>query len=275
MSLLTDTFRSSQGDVRFGWLGKGAPVVLVHGTPTSSFIWSKVAPRLADRWQVTVYDLPGYGASDKFAGQDVRLRSQAKVLRELLTHLGIAKPHLVGHDFGAATVLGAHLAEKVDVACLTIIDGVTLNPWGTPYSLLVQQNTAVFEAIPPHIHKAALDAHLRTAINRIPDHATMEALLAPWLGEVGQAAYYRQVAQYDHDFTAQLEKLYGGIRVPTRILWGAEDTWVHPDNAQRLRRLIPGATLEYLPDAGHFAMLDTPNAVADRIAAFLGRLDHL
>src|SRR3546814_1266408 len=41
--------------------------------------------------------LPGYGASDKFGGQDVRLRAQAKVLRELLTHLGIAKPRSEEH----------------------------------------------------------------------------------------------------------------------------------------------------------------------------------
>jgi pimeloyl-ACP methyl ester carboxylesterase len=274
MPPLTDSFRSSQGQVRYGRSGAGAPVILVHGTPTSSFVWSKVAPRLAESRQVIVYDLPGYGASDKFAGQDVRLRTQAKVLGELLRHLGVARPHLVGHDFGAATVLGAHLAERVEVASLTIIDGVALNPWGTPYSLLVQENVKVFEAIPPHIHKAALTAHLRGAVSRIPDDATMAALVEPWLGEIGQAAYYRQVAQYDHEFTAQLEKLYGAIRVPTQILWGAEDAWIDPGNARRLQRLIPGASLEYLPDAGHFAMLDTPNAATDRIAAFLDSLER-
>jgi pimeloyl-ACP methyl ester carboxylesterase len=274
MSLLTDDFRSSQGLVRYGQLGAGAPVVLVHGTPSSSFVWSKVAPLLARHWQVTVYDMPGYGASDKFGGQDVRLRSQAKVLREMLAHLGIEKPHLVGHDFGAATVLGAHAVEQVDVGSLTVIDGVALNPWGTPYSLLVQQNAKVFEAIPPHIHKAALEAHLRTTTSRILDEATMYALVSPWLGEIGQAAYYRQVAQYDHDFTAQLETLYPGIKVPTHILWGTEDQWIAPENGQRLQRLIPGATLDYLRDAGHFAMLDTPDTVAHRICSFLRSLDH-
>jgi len=274
MSLLTDDFRSNQGLVRYGQLGAGAPVVLVHGTPGSSFVWSKVAKHLAKHWHVTVYDMPGYGASDKFGTQDVRLRAQAQVLRELLAHLGIERPHLVGHDFGAAAVLGAHAVEKVDVASLAIIDGVAVNPWGTPYSLLVKQNIKVFEAIPPHIHKAALEAHLRGATSRILDEATMYALVSPWLGEAGQAAYYRQVAQYDHDFTAELETLYPRIAAPTHILWGAEDQWIPPENGQRLQRLIPGATLDYLKDAGHFAMLDTPDTVADRICGFLRALDH-
>ncbi|HEV8388562.1 MAG TPA: alpha/beta hydrolase [Dongiaceae bacterium] len=265
-------FTSSQGRVRYDIHGEGAPLVLVHGTPSSSFVWGKVWPRLAGRWQVITYDLAGYGASDKYADQDVRLRAQAHVLAELIAHLGLERPHLVGHDFGAATVLGAHLAEEVPVASLTIIDGVTLNPWGTPYSLLVRANVGVFQALPAYVHEAMLAAHLRTAVSRVLDEATLQALLAPWTGDVGQAAYYRQVAQYDHDFTGFLETRYPRIKVPTQILWGAEDRWIAPETAPRLQSLIPGARLSYLPDAGHFAMLDTPNAVAERIEEFLSGL---
>ena len=266
---MTQFFASSQGRIRYDIEGSGAPLVLVHGTPSSSFVWKNVAPRLADRWQVITYDLAGYGDSDKYAEQDVRLRAQARVLAELLKHLGVARPHLVGHDFGAATVLGAHLVEDTAVASLTVIDGVTLNPWGTPYSLLVRANVAVFQALPAYVHEAMLAAHLRSAVSRVLDDATLQALLAPWTGVVGQAAYYRQVAQYDHDFTRHLETLYPRIKVPTQILWGAKDRWIAPETAPRLQALIPGARLSYLPDAGHFAMLDTPNLVAERIAEFL------
>src|SRR5262245_58882016 len=78
-------------------------------------------------------DLPGYGRSDKFEGQEVRLRSFARVLREFVEHVGLRRPHLVGHDFGAAVVLGANLSENVEVSSLTLADGVVLNPWGTDY----------------------------------------------------------------------------------------------------------------------------------------------
>jgi pimeloyl-ACP methyl ester carboxylesterase len=266
----SSTFASSQGRIRYDIHGEGTPLVLVHGTPSSSFIWQNVWPRLSARWQVVTYDLAGYGASDKYEGQDVRLRTQAHVLAELIAHLGLERPHLAGHDFGAATVLGAHLAENVPVRSLTIIDGVTLNPWGTPYSLLVRANVGVFQAVPAYVHEATVAAHLRSAVSRVLDDATLQALLAPWTGEVGQPAYYRQVAQYDHDFTARLEALYPQIKVPTQVLWGAEDRWLPPETGQRLQALIPGAQLTYLPDAGHFAMLDTPNTLAEKIAGFAG-----
>jgi pimeloyl-ACP methyl ester carboxylesterase len=269
---MTQTFTSGQGRIRYDIHGEGTPIVLVHGTPSSSFVWQKVWPRLSSRWQIVTYDLAGYGGSDKYADQDVRLCSQAHVLAELIAHLSLERPHLVGHDFGAATVLGAHLVEKVPARSLTIIDGVTLNPWGTPYSLLVRANVGVFQALPGYVHEAMVAAHLRSAVTRVLDDTTLQALLAPWTGEVGQAAYYRQVAQYDHDFTGLLETLYPQIAVPTQILWGAEDRWLAPETAQRLQVLIPGARVSYLPDAGHFAMLDTPNNVAERIEAFLGGL---
>jgi len=265
-------FASSHGRIRYDIHGRGAPVILVHGTPSSSFVWDKVWPRLSDRRQVVTYDLAGYGGSEKFETQDVRLRSQAHVLEELIAHLGLPRPHLVGHDFGAATVLGAHLAEEVAVSSLTIIDGVTLNPWGTPYSLLVRANVGVFQALPAYVHEAMLAAHLRSAVSRVLDDATLQALLAPWTGAVGQPAYYRQIAQYDHEFTGLLEARYPRIKVPTQILWGAEDRWIALETARRLQGLIPQARLSYLPDAGHFAMLDTPTLLAERIAGFVESL---
>lgn len=63
------------------------------------------------------------------------------------------------------------------------------------------------------------------------------------------------------DFTKHLEALYPRIKAPAQILWGTEDRWIAPEAAQRPQTLIPGTRLSYLPDAGHFAMLDTPNLV--------------
>ena len=106
-------------------------MLLIHGTPFSSRIWSSVIDRLSSRFRIHFLDLPGYGRSDKFEGQEARLLSFARVLREFVEHVGLRRPHLVGDDFGAAAVLGANLIENVEVSSLTIADGVVLNPWGT------------------------------------------------------------------------------------------------------------------------------------------------
>ena len=89
MHTLTKSFASSQGQVRYDTHGTGTPIILVHGTPSSSILWSKVWPRLAANHQVILYDLIGYGLSEQREGQDVRIRTQAKVLAELIAHLGV------------------------------------------------------------------------------------------------------------------------------------------------------------------------------------------
>lgn len=255
-------FQSSAGSVAFGSAGEGEDVVLVHGTPTSSLIWREIVERLAPSYRVHWLDLPGYGASEKFAGQDVRLRVFARALREFIEHVGLVRPHLVGHDFGAATVLGAHLVEKVPVASLTVVDGVVLNPWGTPFSLHVKEHERVFANVPDYIHRAVLSAHLATVVARPLPNTLEKELVSPWTGENGQPAYYRQVALYDHAYTEELETLYPHIDVPMLVLWGEQDGWVDIEVGRRLSTLIPHSRMETLPDAGHFSMLDSPGLFA-------------
>src|SRR5215218_28424 len=99
----------------------GTPVVLVHGTPFSSHLWRRVVPALAQTNTVYAFDLPGYGSSEKREGQDVSLAAQGRVFSELLDHLGLDKPAVVGHDFGGAITLRAHLLEGRDFRAIALI----------------------------------------------------------------------------------------------------------------------------------------------------------
>jgi pimeloyl-ACP methyl ester carboxylesterase len=217
-------------------------------------------------------DLPGYGASDKYEGQDVRLRSFARVLAEWMAHKKLTDCHLVGHDFGAAAVLGAVAVEGVQAASLSIVDGVVLNPWGTEYSLLVRQHQSVFNALPQYIHDAALRAHISTASYHALPEDFICRIVAQWLDQEGQKAYYRQVAQYDHDYTAELETLYPNLKTPARVFWGRHDRWVDVSVGEKLASLIPSAELHVLPDAGHLSMIDCPGLLVQKLCQwFLGK----
>src|SRR5690606_30950138 len=81
--------------------------------------------------------------------------------------------------------------------------------------------------------------------------AELEELVSPWLGPVGQPAFYRQIAAADERFTAELEPLLADLDCPTHIVWAAEDTWIPVDRAHRLQRAVPGSSLTVLPAAGH------------------------
>jgi pimeloyl-ACP methyl ester carboxylesterase len=269
---LNERMASSAGQIAWGVTGDGPDVVLVHGTPASSVVWNGVIERLQGRYRIHVLDLPGYGQSEQFDGQEVRLRSFARVLAEFLAERGLDRPHLVGHDFGAATVMGAHLIEGRPAASITVADGVLLSPWGTPYSRHVNAHEAVFAVMPDYIHRATLAAHLATAVHRSMPPGLEAALIEPWTGAVGQPAYYRQVAQYDYEYTDWLEARYPQLDIPMGILWGEQDQWVPPSVGERLRDLVPGSSLRMLPDAGHFSMVDCPGLFARELEALL--TDH-
>ncbi|KAB7613934.1 alpha/beta hydrolase [Amylibacter sp. SFDW26] len=269
---LDKSFQSSVGAIRYGNIGQGPDVFLMHGTPTSSIIWEDIVEALKHKYHFHFMDLPGYGESEKFEGQDVRLRSFARALNELIQELEIENPTLVGHDFGAATVMGAHLIEGLPVNAICVADGVLLSPWGTKFSRHVKENEAIFAAVPEYIHEATIKAHLNTAMSTHQDRQKMKSLIAPWLGEVGQKAYYSQVGQYDYDYTTQLEDLYPTINVPMMIMWGERDQWVPISEGKRLQTMIKNAEFAALPDAGHFSMIDTPGLFANTLDAWLSKV---
>src|SRR5919106_470640 len=131
---------STHGRVRWDVFGAGPPLVLVHGTPFSSYVWRKVVPALAETNTVYAFDLPGYGSSEKREGQDVSLAAQGRVLCELLDHWGLDKPAVAGHDFGGAITLRAHLLEGRDFRAIALIDAVALSLWGSPFYRQISQN---------------------------------------------------------------------------------------------------------------------------------------
>ena len=98
--------------------------------------------------------------------------------------------------------------------------------------------------------------------------AELEPFIAPWLGPEGQPAFYRQIAQMDQRFTDEIEPLYGTIRCPVSLLWGAEDAWLPVAQGRKLAGMIPGCAFREVPDAGHFMQEDAPEAIVAEALAF-------
>jgi pimeloyl-ACP methyl ester carboxylesterase len=231
---------------------------MCHGTPWSSRLWGPLAERLNATHTTYRWDMPGYGESSKESDQRVSLDVQGELLHDLLEYWDLDAPHVVAHDYGGAVALRAHLLHGSRFASLALVDVVALAPWGSDFFRLVREHSDVFGALPAAIHEGVVRAYMAGASHRglTPDLAGM--LAAPWLGETGQAAFYRQIAEADQAYTDEIEPLYPTLDLPVLVVWGREDTWIPVDRAHRLASLIPGAELQIVDDAGHLIQLDQP-----------------
>lgn len=269
MWTLTKSVELEDGAVRWDSFGGGPPIVLVHGTPYSSFLWRDVAGALVRHGrQVYVFDHLGYGQSDKRDGQDLTIASQARNFAELLGHWNLQRPSVVACDIGGAIVLRALLLEDATYSDLTLFDAVTGGSWEHGLFALIRQHHGVFEQLPAYAHEALVTAHLRNGTHQGYRPGILEAYLTPWLGPDGQAAFYRQYRQLSQDDTASYEHLLGTIDIPVCLLWGRDDQILPPHHGEWIEQRVTHQGFTWIDEAGHLLPEDAPAQLVERLVEF-------
>ncbi len=266
---LSEVFEWESRQIAWTRAGSGPPVVFCHGMPFSSRVWAPFADALVDRFTVHLWDLPGYGRSSKHPRHPVHAGIHARVLRALLDHWGLDRPHVVAHDLGGLVSLRAHLVEGATYASLFLVDVVAIPPSGSPFFRFVQDNPALLAGLPDYVHEAIVRAYVGNAAHRGLDDDELDALVEPWTGAQGQPAFYRQIADYDLALLEENEKRLGDLDLPVRVLWGTEDAWIPIETGRRFAGLVPEASLTEVPGAGHLMQYDAPVALATALRDWL------
>ncbi|WP_432449599.1 alpha/beta fold hydrolase [Aliiroseovarius marinus] len=262
---LNETFQTSAGAVVSGRAGAGPALVLAHGWPWSSYSWHRLIPSLARRYEVYWYDMPGYGRSEMAADQRTSLDIQGEVFAEMLAFWGVDRPRVIAHDFGGAVTLRAHLLHGCDYEEYILMNVVAMRPWGSEFFDHVGKHVDAFSGLPPHIHEAVVSAYIKGAlVNPIHDE-DLRNLITPWLTEEGKVSFYRQFAQADERFTAEVEPMFGDIRCPVQILWGEDDPWIPLERGKALSRLVGQNRMRLLSGVGHLPQLEAPEKVLEAI----------
>ncbi len=253
------------------------PVVLIHGTPSSSFIWRTVAP-LVERTgrRVIVFDLLGYGASERpwEVAVDTSVSAQVAILEGVLAHFGVDHLDVVAHDIGGGVGQRFALFSPERVRSLTLIDTVSFDSW--PSKRTQEQMAQGLEMLikaPDAAHRAHFQDWLLSTVvdkQRLREGA-LDAYVDMISGPVGQGSFFQhQVAHYDPKHTSEISDRLSELgALPVQIIWGRDDAWQVVGWAEKLQAAIPGAELEVIPDCGHFAIEDKPAEVAALINAFL------
>lgn len=263
--------------IAYGIHGKGEPVVFVHGTPSSSYIWRKVLPKLIENdYQAHVFDLLGYGLSER-PWDDLDATSitgNAKILEGLLKYWGLDRFHLVAHDIGGGIAQRFAVENTHRLLSLTLIDVVSFDSYPSKHTQeQLKMGLDALARAPETEHREHFAKWLLTTHSR-PENFDPEALetYVDFIsGPIGQPSFFaHQVAHYDPKHTMEIaDRLHELGSIPVQLIWGAEDSWQVTEWAYKLQKAIPHSGLEFIPDCGHFAPEERPIEVADTILAFL------
>jgi pimeloyl-ACP methyl ester carboxylesterase len=119
--------------------------------------------------------------------------------------------------------------------------------------------------MPNDIHRALLRTYLQSSTHDPMPEDALEIYSAPWLGPIGQPAFYRQIAQMDLKYTNEIEPLYGRMDCPVTILWGQEDQWLPLKHGTALAEKLSNKACTIIPGAGHLVQEDQPEAIVAAI----------
>lgn len=274
------------GDSRVAYYeeGRGAPLLLLHGCPFSSFVWRKVIPLLSSAHRCLAPDLLGLGDTETSAKADWSLRSQARMILGFLDALGIERLHVVGHDHGGALaqLLAAEHPERIDR--LILANAEAYNNWPSneerPFAKLTQVPLLGEIVVWLWSHKPVLRSTLARARAVYDPRVLTPELLEGYIRANLSNRHRRKklarflAEQFDPNNNRVTVDLLPGLRQfthPTLLLWGQEDPHFGPQWGQRLYEDIPGAKrLELLPATGHLLMEERPDQFATRVLEFLG-----
>lgn len=222
--------------------GSGTPLVLVHGTPAHSVIWQSLVPAFVDAgFHVHLYDLPGFGASERPLTADTSVSAQVGFLLKLLEHWQLEKIHLFGHDIGGAISLRLAFDNPSLLKTLTIADIPSYNSWPSPTWKAMRDNYVDYALPPATEHYRAMSRQLKMAVfnKHLMTEQRLESYLAPLCGVMGQPSFYQhQVAHYNACYTSDFAEKLPQLQLPVQILWGAEDEWQPVEYGRCLQRDI-------------------------------------
>ncbi|MDQ3957991.1 MAG: alpha/beta fold hydrolase [Actinomycetota bacterium] len=234
-------------------LGRGEPVVVLHGWGGRIESMAPVLGCLAGTRRALALDLPGFGESplpDEVWGTP----EYADFVCDVLESLGIEAADFVGHSFGAKTSLqiAATRPGVVRKLVLTASSGLRTPP--------------------------SLGARVRRGMSRA-------GRVAGRFGPPGRAfrnAVYRRVASQDYReagalrpilvkvVNEDLRPLLPRVSAPTLLVWGTRDQAVPLSHGRAMEAGIPDAGLVLFEGAGHFAYLEEPDRFCTIVRHFIG-----
>ncbi|ABK75028.1 alpha/beta fold hydrolase [Mycolicibacterium smegmatis] len=258
------------------------PIVLLHGFPTSSFMFRDLIPLLARNHRVIAPDHLGFGFSDAPSADefDYTFDALADLTEGLLTHLGIVRYAIYVQDYGAP--IGWRLALRHPEAISAIVtqngngyvEGFVDGFWSTVWDYHREQTPQTEAAIRTALDPESVKWQYVTGV-------ADESLVSPdtWNHDAAQLArpgndviQLKLFADYatNPPLYPTLHEYLRTSGVPVLAVWGRNDPIFGPDGARAFEKDATDAEIHLL-DGGHFLLETHVDEVAGLIDSFLDR----
>jgi pimeloyl-ACP methyl ester carboxylesterase len=263
--------------------GQGPWLVCVHGFPTSSRDWMWLLPLLVGHYRILIFDLPGFGLSEKNPVRDHSLLRQCDVLEAVCARLEIEDCHLLAHDMGNSVVCELlYRREQGETALrphsVTLLNGGIYMDLHRPLPTQKLLRLPVIGELLARNGKYPLFRNQYRRLYAEPDHFDEEHYEEQWtlMRYSGGGRTLAKVAGYMQEREAAGERWTGPVErldLPLQLIWGMEDPVAVPAIAQRLAARNRSAEWVKLDGIGHYPQIEFPERVAASVVRFIETRD--
>ena len=268
--------------------GEGAPIVLLHGQPTSSYLWRNVIPHLSDRARVIAPDNIGFGKSDR---PDIHYSyaNHVSYIEGFIEALDLEDVVLVGHDWGSAfaldyaarhpeTVRGVVFFEAIVAPVFPAESYEALSPRLRDFfttlrseegtRLMVEENYFVEKALPDMVMRDLSEAEMEAYREPFRTEEARRQVIVPWPNQIpiaNRPAHTTRVVGSYNDWLMS-------TRVPKLMLYAEPGALNPPEVVAWLVNHVDNIETVYVGEGLHYLQEDQPEAIGRAIADWYRRL---
>jgi pimeloyl-ACP methyl ester carboxylesterase len=259
--------KSGDAQIVYYSLGDGRPLILLHPFPSNHEFWLPVAQSLAARYRVFLPDLRGHGDSGIGEGPATMEKHAADLVR-VMDDAEVGRGAMVGVSIGGYILFEFWRRHRARVTALGLCNTKATADSTEAQALRLQSANDVLER--------GTEPFFQSMLPRLLGQSTRET--RPDLVE-GALRMMRKMSAED---AAQVQRgmaqrpdsleILKTIVLPTLLITGEEDVLTGLNDAESMRRRIPGSQLRVIPKAGHYSPWERPREATQLLRQFLDGL---
>lgn len=261
-------------DLHYLTAGTGPAVLLLHGWPTSSFLWRHTLAPLAAKNRVIALDLPGFGRSDKPLDASYGFRFHERMLEGFLDAVGAPDVGLAVHDLGGPIGLYWALRHQPRVRRLALLNTLVYPrpSWAVVAFVAASHVPFVRDFL---VSPGGLEWAVKYGLHD-PSYATPEVIRAvqePFESEEAKKVLIKSAHSLHVTGMIEIAKRLPSFDKPVRIIYGSGDR-ILPDVARTMNHVqkdLPQAETTVLDRCGHFLQEERGEEIGTLLAAFFGK----